>query len=60
MTEPWSKAGREPAIWDVLADPIVQSLMRADRVTRGEVLNASQRASDRVRGTSDLRQPLDA
>lgn len=29
---PWSKAGIEPSITDVLSDPIVHTLMRADRV----------------------------
>jgi hypothetical protein len=41
MKQPWSKAGAEPRIWDVLADPIVQSLMKADKITQTDVLRAS-------------------
>jgi hypothetical protein len=38
--ERWAKAGVEPALWDMLADPIVLSLMRADRLRRKDVLAA--------------------
>ena len=37
----WTKAGVEPGLWEVLADPIVMSLMKADHITRREVLSAS-------------------
>lgn len=40
MKQPCSKAGAEPAIGDVLSDPIVLSLMKADRVSRSDVLRA--------------------
>ena len=42
----WTKAGVEPGLWEVLADPIVMSLMKADRITRREVLSASARLMD--------------
>lgn len=48
MKQCWTKPGAEPAIWDVLADPIVQSLMKADRVTRRDVLDATQLTNDRL------------
>ena len=41
--QPWAKAGVEPGLQEVLADPIVVSLMKADRITRTEVLTASAR-----------------
>jgi hypothetical protein len=43
--QPWAKAGIEPGLQEVLADPIVVSLMKADRVTRKEVLTATARVS---------------
>ena len=36
----WSKAGSEPTLWEVLADPIVMILMKADRIARKDVLAA--------------------
>jgi len=45
--QPWQKCGVEPKLGDVLADPIVLSLMKADRVTPGEVLKVSARILDR-------------
>jgi len=44
--ERWSKAGTEPTLWEALADPIVQSLMQADRIVRKDVLEAVAGASD--------------
>lgn len=44
----WSKAGSEPALWEVLADPIVLSLMKADRLVRKDVLLAVAGDSDRL------------
>jgi len=41
--QPWAKGGVEPGLHEVLADPIVVSLMKADRITRKEVLTASAR-----------------
>ena len=38
--ERWAKAGVEPSLWDLLADPIVLSLLRADRLKRKDVLAA--------------------
>jgi hypothetical protein len=49
MKQPWRKAGIEPALRDVFADPIVKSLMRgADHITRRDVLLASERTLDRA------------
>ncbi len=45
--QPWAKAGIEPGLHEVLADPIVVSLMKADRITRKEVLTASARVPAR-------------
>jgi hypothetical protein len=42
----WTSAGVEPGLWEVLADPIVMSLMKADRITRREVLSAGARLMD--------------
>jgi hypothetical protein len=49
----WAKAGVEPGLWEVLADPIVMSLMKADRITRREVLTASERVLDRPSTAED-------
>ena len=49
MKQPWTKAGTEPPLSDVLADPIVLSLMKADRVTRWDVLWASASVLERTR-----------
>ncbi len=46
--ERWSKAGTEPTLWEVLAEPIVLSLMRADRVHRRDVLAAVARPPGRI------------
>lgn len=43
----WTNAGIEPGLWEVLADPIVMSLMKADRITRRDVLCASALLLDR-------------
>lgn len=40
MRQPWSKAGTEPALSEVFADPIVQSLMKADRISLADVIRA--------------------
>ncbi len=51
--EKWSRAGNEPTLWEVLADPIVLSLMRADRIARRDVLSAVASTSDRFELTAD-------
>ncbi len=51
--ERWSKAGIEPTLWEVLADPIVLSLMRADRVRRKDVLVAVAGTPDRLELTAE-------
>jgi hypothetical protein len=51
----WARAGVEPRLAEVLADPIVVSLMRADHITRTDVLTASAGLIDRQRGHEELR-----
>jgi len=46
--EYWAKSGIEPGLWETLADPIVISLMTADRITRKDVLTATMRGSAAV------------
>ena len=41
--QPWAKAGVEPPLQEVLADPIVASLMKADRITRRDIQAAMAR-----------------
>jgi hypothetical protein len=54
--QPWAKAGIEPPLHEVLADPIVASLMKADRITINEVL-ASTRQPARAIVREDQRIP---
>jgi len=44
----WSCAGPEPALDDLLYDPIVELLMRRDRIGRQDILRAVQRARQRL------------
>jgi len=44
----WSSAGPEPALDDLLHDPIVELLMRRDRISRQDILRAVQRARQRL------------
>ena len=37
MNDTWRHAGNEPAIDDMLADPIVHAVMRRDGIGEGEV-----------------------
>jgi len=37
---PWTNAGSEPSLADLLADPVAQALMRADGVTAADVISA--------------------
>jgi hypothetical protein len=41
---PWSKAGAEPSLDEVLADPIVRLMMDSDRLTTEDVRAAVRRA----------------
>ena len=56
MKQSWAKAGDEPRLWDLLADPIVMSLMRADHITRRDVLLASVPSLDRPVEPEDVAQ----
>ena len=51
MKQTWTKGGAEPRLWDVLADPIVLSVMQADRVSRKDVLRATVIALKRTQRT---------
>ena len=44
MNDTWRHAGTEPAIDDMLADPIVHAVMRRDGIGEGEVRAALARA----------------
>ena len=48
MQAAWSSAGTEPALDDLLHDPIVELLMRRDRISRQDILRAVQRARQRL------------
>ena len=41
---PWSRAGAEPSLDEVLADPIVRLVMGSDRLTTEDVQAAVRRA----------------
>lgn len=43
----WSRAGEEPALAEVLADPIVLALMRRDGVTLAEICRVIARVQPR-------------
>ena len=40
----WASAGPEPALDELLHDPIVELLMQCDRISQQDILNAVQRA----------------
>lgn len=48
MQATWSAAGPEPALDELLYDPIVELLMRRDRISRQDILWAVQRARQRL------------
>jgi len=50
---PWSEAGVEPSITDVLGDPIVHTLMRADGVHMADLLAIVFGSDDRSPSESD-------
>ncbi len=47
--DPWSGAGVEPALSDMLADPTVQALMGRDGVAPAEIRALVARAQQRLR-----------
>ncbi len=51
-TDPFAKAGDEPALSDMLADPVLRTLMRCDRLSEGDLWSAIERgrAALRLRG----------
>jgi hypothetical protein len=44
----WSRAGEEPALAEVLSDPIVLALMQRDRVTQAELRAVIARAQAKL------------
>lgn len=44
MHQDWRRAGPEPAIDDMLADPIIHAVMRRDRIGESDVRAAIARA----------------
>jgi hypothetical protein len=50
---PWAEAGVEPSITDVLSDPIVHTLMRADGVLIADLLAIIFSGDDRVTAERD-------
>ncbi len=42
--DPFARAGDEPRLSDMLADPIVHTLMRCDRLSEGDLRIAIERA----------------
>ncbi|OAN51329.1 hypothetical protein A6A04_16260 [Paramagnetospirillum marisnigri] len=46
---PFARAGDEPALADLLADPILHALMRRDRLTEGDLRTAIERARAALR-----------
>jgi hypothetical protein len=55
--EYWVKSGIEPGLWETLADPIVISLMNADRITRKDVLTASTCRGGAVKASAVSEHP---
>jgi hypothetical protein len=49
---PFARAGDEPALADLLADPVLHTLMRCDRLSEGDLRTAIERgrAALRLRG----------
>ena len=48
MQAAWSVAGPEPALDELLQDPMIELLMRRDRISRQDILRAVQRARQRL------------
>ena len=46
----WREAGREPPLNDVLADPIVQALMRRDGISEARLRDIICRIQERLGG----------
>lgn len=44
----WSRSGPEPRVEDIIHDPIVQLVMRRDRLTTAQVLAAVMKARARL------------
>jgi CheY-like chemotaxis protein len=55
--QPWGRPGVEPPLSDVLADPLVQALMRRDGVSRTELESIIGRATEAKRYHSEVKAP---
>ncbi|MBK1668233.1 hypothetical protein CKO28_09305 [Rhodovibrio sodomensis] len=58
MQAAWNCAGPEPALDELLYDPIVELLMRRDRISRQDILRAVRRARERLDSTCPQTQAL--
>ncbi|WP_156092746.1 hypothetical protein [Rhodovibrio salinarum] len=58
MTAAWTSAGPEPKLEEILCDPMVELLMRRDRISRQDILRAVQRARQRLQITQAQPQAL--
>jgi len=47
----WRRAGEEPALEEVLADPVIHAVMRRDGVTLAELQAAIRRAQQRLQAS---------
>jgi hypothetical protein len=47
--QPWGKPDIEPSLCELLADPLLRSLMRSDGVTSAELESAISRTRQRLR-----------
>jgi len=53
MSELWRRAGVEPSVDEMIADPIVGLLMRHDRVDEGELRRTLEKAGAALLRESD-------
>jgi hypothetical protein len=59
--KPFSRAGTEPQLAELLADPVIQLVMRRDRITEHEVhaaVEIARRALPRCDAMSAAREPV--
>lgn len=46
---PFARAGDEPALADLMADPVLHTLMRCDRLSEGDLRQAIERGRAALR-----------
>src|SRR3954451_377968 len=57
--QPWARPGIEPPLREVLADPLVQAVMRRDGVSRAALESVVAHAQQRLRQYHDCRSGFD-